>query len=165
LELYCCPPQPSPQAFSTFTFDATRISALTSYTLTVPALLNGSNSFTADKAHLISAPAPGAVFISPFPSILVDNAGKVGAQFAQSSTKTEWQFNGDTAPLTSFGTFTLKSTSTVFSTINTGTTVPVAGFVRIASVSETAAPEPGALLLFVGGLVFLIAGGRVCRPH
>jgi hypothetical protein len=144
----------------TFTFDATRISALTSYTLTVPALLKGSNSFISGKAHLISGPAPGAVFVSPFPSILVDSTGNVGAIFVQSSTGTEWQFQGLTAPLASVGTFAFKSNSTVFSTINTGTTVPVAGFVRIASVTGIATPEPDSVVMVAGGLLVLLMSYR-----
>ena len=134
-----------------FTFNATSVSAATSYSLITPALLSGNHSFTASQVHLISAPASGATLVPTFPIVLVDSSGAIGAEFFRSSSSTGWDFTAQTAPLSSLGRFTLKAGSSVVTT-PTDVSEPLTGAVTISQQVNpgTPVPEPREQVLFAG---------------
>ncbi len=134
----------------TFTFNATSVSALTSYYLTSPSLLTGNNNFNSSRITVTSPPAPGAIIPPNFPVVVVNESGSVGIPFGNS--KATWQFTGLTAPLAAFGTYALETGSDVTSA---GVSHLVTGSVVIGSSPQTSTPEPGALLLSGTGLLLL----------
>ncbi|MDQ2840197.1 MAG: hypothetical protein M3Y72_03985 [Acidobacteriota bacterium] len=135
----------------TFTFNATSVSALTSYSLTSPSLLTGSDSFISSQVTVISPPASGAILPPHIPGVFFNAAGSVGAVF-RASNGTTWGFTGLTSPLNASGTYAFGIGSEI---VSGGSTRPVTGSVVIASQPQTNTPEPGALLLSGAGLLLL----------
>jgi hypothetical protein len=141
----------------TFTFNATNISALTSFSLTSSTLLPGTpQHFTSAQVKVIDLPGPGATLSSAFALVIVNpQSPGIFVPFSQTSpVNALWKFTGITTPLTKVGTYAFQSGSMVSESLKGNTpTAPITGFITIANVPATSTPEPSAWLLSGGGLL------------